>query len=40
MFLSCSKDDSVDFDVKRNNIVGDWEVTQATQEIIDRHKLS
>ncbi len=32
--LSCRKDDgAIDFDVKRNNIVGDWEITQVTQEI-------
>lgn len=28
--FSCSKDD---FDEKRNNIVGEWKVTQASQEI-------
>lgn len=33
LFLSCSKDDSIDFDERRNNIVGDWEITQASQEI-------
>ncbi len=32
--LSCRKDDAaIDFDVKRNNIVGDWEITQVIQEI-------
>lgn len=30
--IGCGKDDN-DFDTKRNNIVGTWEVTQATQEI-------
>ena len=29
---SCTKD-ADDFDTKRNNIIGSWEITQATQEI-------
>lgn len=33
VLLSCSKDDTIDFDVKRNNIIGNWEITQASQEI-------
>ncbi len=32
-FTSCCKDDDIDFDEKRNNIVGEWNVTQATREI-------
>lgn len=30
--LSCTKEEN-DFDIKRNNIVGTWEITQVSQEI-------
>ena len=33
LIFSCSKDATEDFDIKRSNIVGDWQITQASQEI-------